>query len=247
MAPIRNRCVHFAPSSPIVTLLISADAIPFHVHCDLLCECSTVFRSGFMGGFKEASDRIMKLDDTSQSTMQLFMQWLYNDELKPILEKSTSDRETFHENDLLDLYIFGDRYNIPALRRGVMCIFRDSTNNNGKYVTLDLVIRAYDNLPEDAPLCHWLAFVFAYRRDLTFNEHRDKLPLLPQPFLLRIAILSQSRFSHMEDHGVTEEDWELESYRRRYEILFLEEEERVNRDVSTMQPYPNVAIRGTGS
>ncbi|KAF2804182.1 uncharacterized protein BDZ99DRAFT_369707, partial [Mytilinidion resinicola] len=101
-------------------LLVSADAVPFHVHRDLLCECSEFFRAGFERSFKKASDKTMTLNDTSQYTMQLFIQWMYSDKVVPIVDTESSEPPTFRENELLDLYIFGDRYGIPALREAVM-------------------------------------------------------------------------------------------------------------------------------
>lgn len=49
----------------------------FNIHKDLLIARSTYFKATFEGGFKEAKDGQLCLENVKVSTMQLFLDWLY--------------------------------------------------------------------------------------------------------------------------------------------------------------------------
>lgn len=67
-----------------VRILVGPRAAPFIVHKDLLCSISTYFSGAFKGGFSEGKTQSLTLDNESVVSFQMFVDWLYGRELRPI-------------------------------------------------------------------------------------------------------------------------------------------------------------------
>ncbi|KAF2499043.1 hypothetical protein BU16DRAFT_523639 [Lophium mytilinum] len=271
-----------------VTLIIGPDATPFDIHRELLCKRSEFFRGAFKGGFKEAGERSMVLEDVSVSLMRQFMRWIYNGAFPftASIEEGGSDDDhvVLDPDELLDLYIFGDRYDLPTLRGDSLAMIQeafretgegigkeseeveeefeedegefdedeeefdedeeefdedeegaddeeDDDNNEGDGVEneeddeeeeeedlsipLELVVRAYENLPHSSAMCKWLAWHMSMNwqpGDLHPDEF-ETLAHLPHTFILAVAIYGRQRMEraiaddvHVNDLALLEEE-----------------------------------------
>ncbi|KAI4717949.1 hypothetical protein E4T48_05857 [Aureobasidium sp. EXF-10727] len=103
--------VHFQET---VTLVISKERKSYTLHKDLLCFYSDYFRAAFNGSFKEALERKIELPDVEISIFEEFQVWLYTRNLPD----STSRCSYFAF--LVEMWIFGGRYQIPLLQNQVM-------------------------------------------------------------------------------------------------------------------------------
>lgn len=93
--------------SPIATIIVEKQKYRFPK--ELLCNGSTFFNSAFNGGFREAQDLELKLEETTAKTFDLVIQWIYTGKfILPVT--STSASETFDQ--LLGFVKLADRLNL---------------------------------------------------------------------------------------------------------------------------------------
>ena len=64
-----------------MSLKIGVKAKPYTIHEKLLISCSPYFRKAFTGDFREARDRGIALDDVTERTFEVFVQWLYSQKM----------------------------------------------------------------------------------------------------------------------------------------------------------------------
>ncbi|KAL6716042.1 hypothetical protein ACLMJK_007004 [Lecanora helva] len=113
---------------PTVKLLVGPDKAAFTVHRNQLCEASPFFKAAFMSEFKEGAEQEMELPEDDVTIVDLFVQWIYTGQCRfstrfelllrlPTLAMD-DEEECFHEP--IRLYIFSDRYSVPALRKHVL-------------------------------------------------------------------------------------------------------------------------------
>lgn len=65
----------------MVDIFVGARRKKYHLHRDLLCERSEVFKASFMGGPKEAEVKEMALPKDNVESFELFIGWLYGGSL----------------------------------------------------------------------------------------------------------------------------------------------------------------------
>ncbi|KAH0382039.1 hypothetical protein KCU92_g6634, partial [Aureobasidium melanogenum] len=94
----------------IVTVIVGSTKEAFSIHKDLLVFYSDYFRAAFNGSFTEATEGRIELLDVQQDLFQDFHGWLYT-------RKLLEDLGWFR---LVDLWIFGDRFQVPLLQNCVM-------------------------------------------------------------------------------------------------------------------------------
>jgi hypothetical protein len=182
----------------IVTLKVGPDAQPLNIHKDLICKSSKYFTKAFNGGFKEAEERSITLKDVDVVTAQRYMHWLYTNSLEEEEEGDYMALDSLQPLDLAQLYVFGDRFDAPDLRNRVMQILEYCRNGS---VDAKVVIYAYDNLLDTAPLCRWLVRHCAHYWD---PENTPEDPLqdeLPHAFLLQVAIMCRKRLTLLRKKG----------------------------------------------
>jgi hypothetical protein len=75
---------------------------------------SDYFRAAFNGSFIEAIDKKINLLDTDQKVFEHFYAWLYTRKL------ASKDDEPLIWDDLVDLWVFGDRFQVPLLQNSVV-------------------------------------------------------------------------------------------------------------------------------
>lgn len=155
-----------APSSlfdSIVFVVVGANAKEFGLHKGLLCHHSSFFDSALNGSFKEATEKSVTLVEESESTFAMFTAWLYTQKL--ISHKDVRDSPCSIE-ELITLYIFGDKLGILELRIQVMdTLIGHIQSRNASQTAFKLVshiVLIYNNTPDQSPLRKLLVDVMVY-------------------------------------------------------------------------------------
>ncbi|KAF2810464.1 uncharacterized protein BDZ99DRAFT_571037 [Mytilinidion resinicola] len=65
----------------IVTVRAGPGAEPFHIHRNLIAHWSRYFHNAFKGGFREAEEKEITLDDVEPWLFKIVMEWLYTQRL----------------------------------------------------------------------------------------------------------------------------------------------------------------------
>lgn len=61
----------------MITLYVGNDREVFHVHQNLLCNASPVFKAALTGNFRESSDHSMDLPEEDVASVNRLLSWLY--------------------------------------------------------------------------------------------------------------------------------------------------------------------------
>lgn len=100
---------------------------------------------------------------------------------------------------LFDLYILADRFDVKALRVRVIDHLQGERDGRpeglGNLIPLNLVKKAFENLPEQSPLCRWLIYVFGYDWNpaLDSAERAGARKDLPKDFIMQVMLLYGGR------------------------------------------------------
>jgi hypothetical protein len=119
-----------AQNHTFATLIVGENEARFNVHESLLVTYSEFFRAALQGGFKEAHEKTVELEDEDSDIIELFVHWLYYQRF-PDKNKGDDDdllaKWTLNENEdyqkidkLTQLYVFGDKYQVSKLQRDVI-------------------------------------------------------------------------------------------------------------------------------
>jgi hypothetical protein len=144
-------------------VLVGSGQTRFVVHENLLIYYSKFFRAALTGNFIEAKDKTVRLEEVDPKVFELFIHWLYYQRFPKT--DSGDDRdilETWNDDDIglvctsnyVLLYIFGDKYDVPELRRATVdgllhdiTMLQDSNLPNSESMSA-----AFSSLPVDSPM-----------------------------------------------------------------------------------------------
>ena len=104
---------------PIVTFYVGPDKAVFHVHQNLLFDASPVFKAGFSGNFKEASERSMTLPDDDKDLVGSMIQWLYTQKLHLTMPVSMETSNVCYMK-LAKLNALAEKYDIRSLKNDII-------------------------------------------------------------------------------------------------------------------------------
>ncbi|KAF2804183.1 uncharacterized protein BDZ99DRAFT_153906 [Mytilinidion resinicola] len=203
----RKRSSFISPTDQtIVTLKVGPDGTPYNVHLELLCGCSEYFRGLFKGGFREAEDRTTTVE-TNVRTMQILMRWLYTQKLETQhIPRGNKPEWQLHSSELLDLYAFGDRYDVPELRNDTMRYIQIQYGQSSiQRLPTSYIHQAFEKLPASSTLCRWLIQHFAHYWDPEKDTDDDVADYknMPQEFLLGVALICLKRLVRLQPRGST--------------------------------------------
>jgi hypothetical protein len=204
--------VHSAQDSKFATLVVGPDKAKFRIHQELLISQSPYFRAALTSGFKEAKTRTIVLKTENPETVEFFVHWLYHQrfpgksdapELYALWTDGEGDGDLLTDN-LIELHVFGDKYNVPELRTHTITeLFYHIEYERGIPLPgADMVRYAFDNLPEGAPMCMYLADTyccFARDQDWAAFEPSD----WPPQFLSHVL----SRYTEFAFGDMTRDDF----------------------------------------
>ncbi|KAF3037589.1 hypothetical protein E8E11_005398 [Didymella keratinophila] len=131
-----------ASSSTFATVVMGKK--PFVVHEDLLTYHSPFFRAVFKGGFEEAANKKVQLDEVDKDTIELV-----------VGDNGTGKEQIIH---LIRLHVFSDKYDVPALKSRslelLLHVMRDDATTDMPLSTD--ISYAFANTPNDSPPCRLL-------------------------------------------------------------------------------------------
>jgi len=117
----------------------------YSLHKGLLCFYSDYFRAAFNGSFKEATDGKIELMDVEPEVFDIFQVWLYSRRLQ------ASQKPALFYMTLAQLWVFGDKHQIPLLQNEVMDEIFARRAKLSVFHT-PLVKLAYEQTPVGSPL-----------------------------------------------------------------------------------------------
>lgn len=110
-----------------VTFLVGPNAVEFRIHREVIYQQCNVFKAAFESTMIEGQTQIYTLPDISEQCFSLFVQWTYAQKLNlfQLAKGYVHDEEATAEEDaenmaLVELWVFGDRYVLPALQDHVI-------------------------------------------------------------------------------------------------------------------------------
>ncbi|KAF2809742.1 uncharacterized protein BDZ99DRAFT_499038 [Mytilinidion resinicola] len=202
-----------AMSQDLVTVLVGPQGKAYHAHMDLIVHYSEYFRAAFTGSFREAEEKELTLEEVEERTFGFFMDWLYSKKLPQ--NCGTTERSsayplqpcTCNEDEarypLVKLYIFGDRYQVPDLRKDALnAIYQECNHDNPLHLPSNVeVIEAFETLPSDSLLCKFYIDVFArrYFPIVWDTEQDDRMSAyLPHAYLYGVMQKMGNLLHHFE-------------------------------------------------
>ncbi|KAH3948663.1 hypothetical protein HBH70_071730 [Parastagonospora nodorum] len=165
-----------APEVNFATIIVGSDQKRFVVHQGLLTHYSEFFRAALTGRFKEAEDKVVKLEDQSPRIFEVFVHWLYyqrfpdadhNDgaEIIELFQDEACLEKRYNSvGTLIKLYVFADRHDVEKLRLATIneLFQRVLETVNCPHPTATSIEFAFEHLDVGSPLCHFLADVTCY-------------------------------------------------------------------------------------
>ncbi|KAF3034015.1 hypothetical protein E8E11_004567, partial [Didymella keratinophila] len=153
-----------APDTSFATVIVGRQKKRFVVHEAVLIHHSEYFRAALTGGFTEAQDKTVTIEDTTVETFEFFVHWLYYQRFPDKEQHDDPELVNSFYNDgqprstkLVKLYIFADVREVPALRKAVIgMIFAMVEDPNGEIMSVPTIEDAFEQRPVEDPLCRLL-------------------------------------------------------------------------------------------
>ncbi|KAI4738483.1 hypothetical protein E4T50_11053 [Aureobasidium sp. EXF-12298] len=145
----------------VVTIVVGAAKKEFIVHKDLLVFYSDYFQAAFNGSFVEATERKIDLFDTDQEIFDHFHTWLYTRKL------ASENDVPLLWNELVNLWVFGDRFQVPMLQNCVMDKLLDKANLGRTQSILPAIRPAYEKTVGGSLLRKAIIELLVYRLEFT--------------------------------------------------------------------------------
>lgn len=119
--------------NPIVVLKVGPKKTRFDVHKRQLCELSPFFQAAFKGNFRENAGTMDLLEDAVQA-FEHFVRWVYERRVdismdipsEVSLKDDKDELRRARMRAMFDLYILGDKYDVPILKDGIMAVLFDA-------------------------------------------------------------------------------------------------------------------------
>ncbi|KAH4616360.1 hypothetical protein HBH55_208580 [Parastagonospora nodorum] len=154
-----------------IILEIGPDRLKYYVHKALLVHYSEYFRNALKGPWKEAEEGVVKLVDVQPAAVNIFMHWLYIQDLprehdfrawEDILAR---ERQTNFEIAMIRAYAFADRFLIPTFRRAINKTIVEYFKCGDPALVCnipDLATEAFSKIPADRPILQFLVDEYCY-------------------------------------------------------------------------------------
>ena len=143
----------------------------FSIHKDLLCFYSDYFRGAFDSGFKEAVEGKLSLPTEDPAVFDIFNGFIYTRQLRDATDVQGPDLSF---TTLVALWIFGDKYIVPALQNKAIDAFKERSDKL-KCIPWHSHLRTiYDNTLHGSPLRRIMTDMMAYETTVS-SKSRDKI------------------------------------------------------------------------
>ncbi|THY39224.1 hypothetical protein D6C97_10372 [Aureobasidium pullulans] len=155
----------------IVVVEVGPEKQAFSIHKDLLCFYSDYFRGAFDSSFKEAAEGKLSLPTEDPAIFDIFNGFIYTRQLRDATDVKGPNLSFI---TLVALWIFGDKYIVPALQNKAIDAFKERSDKL-RSIPWQLHLRTiYDNTLHGSPLRRIITDMMAY--EITVSEKpRDKI------------------------------------------------------------------------
>jgi hypothetical protein len=183
-----------AAKGEVVVIFVGPTKKRYTIYKDIICHHSEYFRAAYSGRWKE-SDEGVTLEDVEVEVFNLFVHWLYTQEMPDDDESisTVAESEVPDMTLLLKCWVFGDWFLAPVFQRvshnNYVDWFLDCEPEDMSGVKYADIIWAYNNMPVNC--------IFAMMIDLqcvVWREHHDgenesrMRSRLPKSFLLAVML-----------------------------------------------------------
>jgi BTB/POZ domain len=96
----------------------------YHIHEESLCEQSDYFRAAFKGGFSEASDKQVYLEEDDPAAFEMVVRWIYGQRV-PFLELPSYGPAHCHRALWCKVYVLADKFGLQKLKDQALGILRN--------------------------------------------------------------------------------------------------------------------------
>lgn len=140
----------------MVTLLVGSTKAPFHVHMDLICQESPLFKAAFMGAgqFEETLEKSMHLHEEDPETVDRMIQWMYFKQypIKHELVAESFDESEIASMQLITLYATADKFEVIELKNDVINRLYNLVSHKYFVFHDDSIEYVYKNTPPKSQL-----------------------------------------------------------------------------------------------
>lgn len=182
-----------------MTIFVGSQKTRFDVHQDQLCEVSIFFKAAFTSHYKESLKKSIDLLEDDADTVDLFVQWLYKQQLNHLCHPADDGGEYLMQP--IRLWIFADKYDIQSLKLYTLEKLLAHIPEEGSAApSMDVVEYAYRNTCRGSGIRILLAeWLVTYNGRIWFQSRSTQDWLLSNP---EIAVDLVAAFSKIpdEDH-----------------------------------------------
>ena len=152
----------------------------FHIHRNLLCEASPVFKAAFLGDtdYTETTAQEMTLSgpEITIQAMELLVQWLYTKDydLKPIRKGDTQGRYM----QLASLFVLAEEYIMVDLKNNIIDRLFELQAARLQPPQIPIIEVIYENTPISSPFRLLLAAYYAWHVDMDWYAGAESTKVL---------------------------------------------------------------------
>ncbi|KAF2765758.1 hypothetical protein EJ03DRAFT_197387 [Teratosphaeria nubilosa] len=188
----------------MTTVLVGHQRQRIRAHTRFLCRSSPIFEDAISGQLAESSSEELCLDTESVSTFSAFLTWMYTGEIDAACIHQEAqeppdgapgsitpfENQSLRPVDLINLYIFGDNWEISAVRNDVMSFIINKIEATDEpawdllTICHEHIHLAFNNLPKGSALLRFLTAEAAWLWDPSLLE--QELDEMPNDFLAGI-------------------------------------------------------------
>jgi hypothetical protein len=177
----------FRDPDAFVTFLIGPDEKKFIVHKEFACNYSPILKAAFNSQFIEGQTQTYRLEDTTEGTVRLFVQWLYYQQLEILqLQDDDVDDDLAIDEDksLFGVWILADKLGAPHLQNLAIESIKKINRKTQGLATMHLHY-IYDNTSAGSLLRRYM--VDQCRNYLLPESYTECPHYFPHEFLIELA------------------------------------------------------------
>ncbi|UPX17197.1 uncharacterized protein EKO05_0007566 [Ascochyta rabiei] len=181
-----------AREGTMVTVILEPQYKVYKVYKALLVKHSEYFKKALMGPWKEAEDRVVRIEDVESYTFDVFVDWLHTKRLPELDQhwRPEDDGPDGRQTTMayVQAYVFGDRFQAQGFKHDMSQKLFDGFIQHVPFY--DTIIYAYAHLPEEDDLLQLLVKVQCahWESEIGEGQEIDERKRLPTDFLVRVMV-----------------------------------------------------------
>ncbi|KAH9881302.1 hypothetical protein IAQ61_000025 [Plenodomus lingam] len=168
----------------------------YHIHAALLSKHSKFFKKALNGPWKEAKERVVKLEDVECATFDVFTDWLYTQRLPEFYTFNNlriSEKDCVHAGQAKNIkaMILAERILAPKFRQTIMESLASDMICHGTPASYTAITTAFEQLPKENHVLRLLIHVqCAFYRPREYDNGVADLQniRLPNEFLVGVIM-----------------------------------------------------------